>query len=99
MASKRMIPPSPATRIFLSAQAVDLRRSFDGLCDLIRHHFQQDPLGGHLYVFTNKRRNRIKLLYADGSVLWLGESLKRRASRSAASVKTWTRSPLMCSWP
>ena len=66
-----MIPPSPATRIFLSAQAVDLRRSFDGLCDLVRHHFQQDPLGGHLYVFTNKRRNRIKLLYAYGSGLWL----------------------------
>ena len=66
-----MMPLSPATRIFLSAQAVDLRRSFEGLSDLIQHHFQQDPLSGHLYVFTNKRRNRIKLLYADDSGIWL----------------------------
>lgn len=66
-----MIPLSPATHIFLAAGATDLRKSFEGLSDLVSHHFQQDPLSGHLYVFTNRRRNRIKLLYADGSGLWL----------------------------
>jgi transposase len=62
-----MIPLTPATRIFLAAQAIDLRKSFEGLSDLVRHHIQQDPLSGHLYLFTNRRRNRVKLLYADGS--------------------------------
>ena len=66
-----MMPVSPATRIFLAAGATDLRKSFEGLGDLVSHHFHQDPLSGHLYVFTNRRRNRIKLLYADGSGLWL----------------------------
>jgi transposase len=66
-----MIPLSPATRIYLAAGATDLRKSFEGLSDLVSHHFQQDPLSGHLYVFTNRRKNRIKLLYADGSGLWL----------------------------
>jgi transposase len=66
-----MIPLSPATRIYLAAQPQDLRKSFEGLSDLVSHHFQQDPLSGHLYVFTNRRKNRIKLLYADGSGLWL----------------------------
>lgn len=62
---------TPTTRIFLAAGATDLRKSFEGLCDLVSHHFRQDPLSGHLYLFTNRRKNRIKLLYADGSGLWL----------------------------
>jgi transposase len=66
-----MLPAGPATRIFLAAGATDLRKSFEGLSDLVAHHFQQDPLSGHLYVFTNRRKNRIKLLYADGTGLWL----------------------------
>ena len=37
-----------------------------GLSDLVAHHLHQDPLNGYLYVFTNRRRNRIKLLYFDG---------------------------------
>ena len=65
-----MIAPSPATRIFLAAGATDLRKSFDGLSELVRQRFGQDPLSGHLFVFTNRRKNRIKLLYWDGSGLW-----------------------------
>jgi len=66
-----MLPVGPATRIFLAAGATDLRKSFEGLSDLVTHHFQADPLSGHLYVFTNRKKNRIKLLYADGSGVWL----------------------------
>jgi len=61
-----MIPLSPAPRIFLASGATDLRKSFEGLSDLVAHQFQEDPLSGHLYVFTNRKRNRIKLLYFDG---------------------------------
>ena len=66
-----MIPLGPATRIYLAAGATDLRKSFEGLSDLVRHQFQQDPLSGHLFVFTNRRKNRLKLLYWDGSGLWV----------------------------
>src|SRR5512136_733596 len=66
-----MIPWSPATRIYLAAGATDLRKSFEGLSDLVTHQFKENPLSGHLYVFANRKRNRIKLLYFDGSGVWV----------------------------
>jgi transposase len=65
-----MMPVGPATRIFLAAGATDLRKSFEGLSDLVRHRFGEDPLSGHLFVFSNRHRTRLKLLYWDGSGLW-----------------------------
>ncbi len=55
----------PAVRIWLACQPVDLRRSFDGLAELVRQHLQVDPLSGHIFVFRNKRSDRLKLLYWD----------------------------------
>jgi transposase len=55
----------PAIRIWLSSQAVDLRRSFDGLAEQVRQHLKADPLSGHIFVFRNKRSDRVKLLYWD----------------------------------
>ena len=66
-----MFALSPATRIYLAAGATDLRKSFEGLADLVTHQFKEDPLSGHLYVFTNRKRNRIKVLYFDGSGTWV----------------------------
>ena len=66
-----MIPRSPATRIYLAAGATDLRKSFEGLSDLVTHQFKEDPLSGPLYVFANRRKDRIKLLYFDGSGMWV----------------------------
>jgi transposase len=66
-----MMPAGPATRVFLAAGATDMRKGFEGLSDLVRHHFQQDPLSGHLFVFANKRKTRLKILYWDGSGLWV----------------------------
>ena len=77
-----MIPLTPATRIFLAAGNTDLRKSFEGLADLVAHSFKEDPLSGHLYVFTNRRKNRIKLLYFDGTGLWV--CAKRLAEGSFA---------------
>ena len=61
----------PAVRIWLCSQAVDLRRSFDGLAEQVRQLLAADPLSGHIFVFRNKRGDRIKLLYwdEDGFVL------------------------------
>jgi transposase len=66
-----MIPIGTATRIFLALGPTDLRKGFDGLVDRVRHHLQEDPLSGHLFIFCNQPRNRLKLLYWDGSGLWL----------------------------
>jgi len=66
-----MMPVGPATRVYLAAGVTDLRKSFEGLCDLVRHRFGEDPLSGHLFVFANRTRTRLKLLYWDGSGLWV----------------------------
>jgi transposase len=66
-----MIPLSPATRIYLASGATDLRKSFEGLSDLVAQQFKADPLSGHLYVFANRRKNRIKILYFDGTGVWV----------------------------
>jgi transposase len=63
----------PATlRIFLAVEPADMRKGFDGLSQLVRDTIAQDPLSGHLYVFRNRRRDRIKILYwdRDGLALW-----------------------------
>ena len=66
-----MIPLGSATRIFLALGPTDMRQGFEGLADRVRHQFQEDPDSGHLFVFCNRRRNRLKILYADSSGLWL----------------------------
>lgn len=66
-----MLALSPATRIFLAVGATDMRKGFNGLSDLARHRLESDPTSGHLFVFCNRRRTRLKVLYWDGSGLWL----------------------------
>ena len=53
------------TRVSLCTAAVDLRKSFDGLCGLVESVFQENVLDGHLFLFLNKRRDRIKALWWD----------------------------------
>jgi transposase len=54
-----------AVRIYLAAEPVDLRRGFDGLAAATRSLIGADPLSGHVFVFLNRRRNRVKLLAWD----------------------------------
>lgn len=58
-----MIPAG--VRIFAAAVPVDMRRGFIGLAEVAREHLGQDPQSGALYVFANKRKNRLKLLWHD----------------------------------
>ncbi len=62
-----MLMLSPAVKIFLCAQATDMRRSFDKLAEMTRSVLAQDPLSGHLFVFFNKPRDRVKILFWDRS--------------------------------
>ena len=62
----------PATvRIFLAVEPVDMRKQFNGLWSVAQGHLGEDPFNGALFVFTNKRRNLVKLLYWDGSGIWV----------------------------
>jgi|SRR6056297_1585566 len=49
-------------RYFLYSRPADMRKSFDGLCGLITSKMQQNPMSGDLFIFINKKRNRIKML-------------------------------------
>jgi transposase len=66
-----MLNLAPATRVFVALAPVDLRKSFDGLCALVTGVLDHQPTSGHLFVFTNKSRNRMKVLFWDGSGLWV----------------------------
>jgi transposase len=65
-----MIPGS--VKIYLARKPADMRRSFNGLCGYVRDELQQAPESGHLFVFRNKRSDRIKILYFDrnGLAIW-----------------------------
>jgi transposase len=54
-----------AVRVFLCTQPTDMRKSFDGLMGLVTGVLEQDPLSGHLFLFLNRRRDRIKILFWD----------------------------------
>ena len=62
---------SLATKIYIGVEAVDMRKGFDGLFGLVRDHLGQDPLSGHLFLFTNRSKTRLKALLWDGSGLWI----------------------------
>jgi len=61
----------PATRIYLAAGTTDMRKGFEGLYGLVRDRLLCDPLSGHIFLFLNGQRNRLKLLFYDGSGLWV----------------------------
>jgi len=67
-----MILLPSAVRIFLCTRPTDLRKSFDGLTGLVQECFAEDLLTGHLFLFLNRRRDRIKILYfdRDGLAIW-----------------------------
>jgi transposase len=67
-----MIMLPSAVRIFLCTRPTDMRKGFDGLTGLVQECFAQDPLTGHLFLFVNRRRDRIKILYfdRDGLAIW-----------------------------
>jgi transposase len=67
-----MLSVAPAPVIFMHTDATDMRKSFTGLCGIIRGVFGDDPADGSLFLFVNKRRDRIKALRwdGDGFVIW-----------------------------
>ena len=62
-----MLSLSAAVKIFIALEPCDLRKSYNGLQAIARERLCEDPGSGALFVFTNKRCNRLKILYADGT--------------------------------
>ena len=67
-----MLSLPSSVRIFVCLEPADMRRSFDGLARMAAEVVDEDPLSGHLFVFGNKRGDRVKILYwdRDGYALW-----------------------------
>ena len=80
-----MLSLSVSTKIFVALEPCDMRKGFNGLYGLARERLGEDPREGALFLFTNRRRNRLKILYFDGTGLWV---LNKRLESGAFS---WPR--------
>ena len=70
-----MIHLPASVRVYLCLTPCDMRKSFDGLHALVRDHLELDAFAGHLYLFANRRRDRVKILYwdRDGFAIWASD--------------------------
>ena len=67
-----MLSIRSGVRIFISTVPTDMRKGFDGLSSIVEHQWGDSPLSGNMFVFSNRRRTLLKLLYwdADGYAIW-----------------------------
>jgi transposase len=96
-----MFLPEPNVRIWLYTQPTDMRKSFNGLCNLVRSKLQEQSTSGQLFVFINRRKTHIKILYFDGSgfCIWFKRleqgQFNYKASDSHKQRLDWTQLKLL----
>ena len=68
-----MVTLPASVRVFVAVAPADFRKGFDGLAQLASEVIEQDPMSGHFFVFSNRRRDRVKILYwdRDGLAIWM----------------------------
>jgi transposase len=66
-----MLNPTPQTPILVYTRPTDLRKGFEGLSGIVRRELGSDPTDGSLFLFINRRRDRLKILHFDGTGYWL----------------------------
>jgi len=66
-----MLALPPGARVFVARGPTDMRKAFDGLSGLVISLIDEDPQSGHLFVFFNRRHDRVKILWWDGQGYWL----------------------------
>ena len=85
-----MIPVNGVSRIYLYNGPCDMRKSFDGLCGLVRSELGADPLSGSLFVFCNRRRNMVKVLY------WDRPAWRQTGMALQYGIRDWNKAHLRC---
>lgn len=69
---------STSLRVFVGVESADMRKSFNGLYAIVKNHLGRDPTDGAVYLFANKRRTLVKIIYWDGTGIWvLAKRLER----------------------
>jgi transposase len=66
-----MLSFAGSLKVFLAVEPCDMRKGFNGLPSLVSERLQENPQAGSLFVFTNKRHNRLKILFWDRTGLWV----------------------------
>jgi transposase len=66
-----MFTPSPGAKIFVHTEVTDMRKGFTGLSGIVREAFKADPTDGSLFIFINRRRDRMKMLQFSEGGFWL----------------------------
>lgn len=66
-----MLSFTGSLKVFVCLEAVDMRKGFEGLCAEVSDKLREPVQSGALFVFSNRRRTRLKILYFDGTGLWL----------------------------
>lgn len=82
-----MLSFPPSLKVYLAPGTTDMRKSFDSLATAARAVLDRDPHSGHLFVFCGRRRHIVKVLYSDGTGLWL------IAKRLAKGTFAWPDAP------
>ena len=75
-------------KIYLALQPCDMRKSFNGLTEIATEHLGQELVKEAIFAFVNKRRNRLKLLYFDGTGLWVAPSASKKAPSAGPPATT-----------
>jgi len=96
-----MFFPEAQVRVWLYTQPTDMRKSYDGLSTLVKHTLHEDPTSGHLFVFINRKRTQMKVLYFDrsGYCIWSKRLEQGRfqthSSERAKVALDWTQLKLI----
>jgi len=88
-----MIAPSLHTKVYLPRDATDMRKGFPGLIALTEAVLRQEPTSGHLFMFLNRRRDLMKILYWDGTGFCIWAKRLERGSFQRPSVATGDQPP------
>ena len=89
-----MLTLPPSVKIYVAAQPVDARKSFDGLAGMVEAEFGLEPLSGHLFVFLNRRGHVAQILFWDRN----GFCIVKNASRLAHFASRTSPRRGRCTW-
>ena len=81
-----MLSFSGSLKVYLATEPCDMRKSFEGLSAVIEQQLKESPLSGAAFIFTNKKHNRLKILYWDGTGIWV------MAKRLEKGTFSWPKS-------